>query len=272
MVTVRWTGAAGLEIIEGERIVLIDPYHSRPGKFACVFDRPEPRVDAIDRYLAKLPGTVEAVLAGHIHIDHVMDIPFLERRLGCRVIGSRSLETLMALHGRPGVVTVCAGGERIKLSGDAAVTMIRSRHVPLLFGRVPYAGEISPACHVPMRASDYRVGEPFILKLEMGGVTLMHAGSANYIESEIEGHRCDILFMAVPGWGKNPGYCDRLPRIARPRVIVPFHYDDFSAPLREDGRVRLIPFQDMKGFIRTISREHPGCEIRAIRPFEAMSF
>jgi len=272
MITVRWTGAAGLEITQGETIVLIDPYHSRPGKIECIVGRPEPRTDAIDRYLEGLPGKVETILAGHTHIDHVMDIPFLERRLGCRVIGSRSLETLMALHGRPGVVTVCAGGERIELTGDTAVTMIRSRHVPLLFGKVPCPGEISPTFHVPMRASDYRVGDAFILKLEMGGVTLMHAGSASYIESEIEGHHCDILFMAVPGWGKTPGYCARLPRIVRPRVIVPFHYDDFSAPLREDGRVRLIPFQGMKGFIKTISRKNPDCEIRTIRPFEAMSF
>jgi L-ascorbate metabolism protein UlaG (beta-lactamase superfamily) len=68
MVTVRWTGAAGLEIIEGERIVLIDPYHSRPGKFASLFGRPEPDVKAIDRYMARLPGAVEAIVAGHTHI------------------------------------------------------------------------------------------------------------------------------------------------------------------------------------------------------------
>jgi hypothetical protein len=33
MTSVRWTGAAGLEFTEGEQTILIDPFHSRPGKF-----------------------------------------------------------------------------------------------------------------------------------------------------------------------------------------------------------------------------------------------
>jgi L-ascorbate metabolism protein UlaG (beta-lactamase superfamily) len=272
MVTVHWTGAAGLEITEEGRTVLVDPYHSRPGKFASLFGRPEPKAEAIDRYIARLPGTVEAIVAGHTHVDHVLDIPSLERRLGCRVIGSRSLQTLMTLHGRSGTVTVCEGGERIELPGGAAVTMIRSRHGLVLFGKVPYPGDIDPGCRLPMKAADYRVGDAYIPKLEMGGVTFMHAGSANFIESEIEGHRCDVLFMAVPGWKKTPKYCTRLPQIVRPQMIVPFHYDDFSSPLRKDGTVRPLPFQDMKGFIGRISGENPGCEIRTVRPFETMIF
>lgn len=272
MVTVCWTGAAGLEITEGERIVLIDPYHSRPGKCASLFGRPEPKAEAIDRYIARLPRTVEAIVAGHTHIDHVLDIPSLERRLGCRVIGSRSLQTLMTLHGRPGTVTVCEGGERIELPGGAAVTMIRSRHGLVLFGKVPYPGDIDPGCRLPMKASDYRVGDVYIPKVEVGGVTFMHAGSANFIESEIEGHRCDVLFMAVPGWKKTPEYCARFPQIVRPQVIVPLHYDDFSSPLGKDGTMRLLPFQDIEGFYRRAAGSVPGCEMRRVKPFEAMTF
>lgn len=272
MVRVRWTGAAGLEITEGGRIVLVDPYHSRPGKAEILFGRPEPDAEAIDRYLAGLPGTVEAIVAGHTHIDHVLDIPQLARRLECRVIGSRSLETLMALHGEPGAVTVCEGGERIELPGGAAVTMIRSRHGLVLFGKAPYPGDVSPASRLPMRASDYRYGDAYIPKVEIGGVTFMHVGSANFIESEAEGHRCDVLFMTVPGWKKVPEYCTRLPQILRPEVIVPFHYDDFSSPLRGDGTTRPLPFQDIEGFFRKIAGNVPGCEIRRVRPFEEMTF
>jgi L-ascorbate metabolism protein UlaG (beta-lactamase superfamily) len=272
MVTVRWTGAAGLEITEGEKTVLIDPYISRAGKFELFFGRPEPNADAIDRYLAGLTGAVEAIIAGHTHIDHVLDIPQFEQRLACRVIGSQNLETLMALHGRPGTVTVCEGGERIELPGGAAVTMIRSRHGAVLFGKTPYPGDISPGCRVPMRASDYRSGDVYMPKVEAGGVVFMHAGSASFIESEIEGHRCDVLFMAVPGWKKIPEYCTRLPQIVRPRVIVPFHYDDFSSPLRQDGTARPLPLQDISGFFRKVSESVPGCEIRPVRPFEPMIF
>jgi len=272
MVTVRWTGAAGLEVTEGGRTVLIDPYHSRSGKFESLFGHPKPNIYAIDSYLAGLPGTVETIIAGHTHIDHVLDIPQFERRLECRLIGSQSLETLMTLHRRPGIVTVCRGGERIELPGGAAVTMIRSRHGLVLFGKAPYSGEISPKCDLPMRAFDYRSGDVYMPKLEIGGVVFIHAGSANFVEQEIEGHRCDVLFMAVPGWKKLPEYCTRLPQIVRPRVIVPFHYDDFSSPLQKDGTARPLPFQDIRGFFRRISEAAPGCEVRTVVPFEPMVF
>ncbi|MBW2598663.1 MAG: MBL fold metallo-hydrolase [Deltaproteobacteria bacterium] len=211
MVKIRWTGAAGVEFTEGGKTVLIDPYHSRPGKFESFFGRPKPKPDVIDRYLERLPGRLS-------------DIPEFAKRLECPLIGSNSLETLMAMYGKPGIVTVCKGGERVELPGGAAVTMIRSRHGLVLFGKVPYTGEINPENRLPMKASDYRLGDVYMPKLEMGGVVFMHAGSANFIESEVEGHRCDVLFMCVPGWTKIPEYCNRLPEILQPKVIIPFHY------------------------------------------------
>lgn len=273
MATIRWTGAAGIEITEGTTALLIDPFHSRPGKLRLIFGHPEADKKIIDRYLDDLRDwTVEAIIASHTHYDHVLDIPSFERRLGCRIIGSRSLGTLMELNGRPETVSVCEGGEHITLPGGAAVTMIRSRHGLVFLGRIPYQGDIRPACRLPMRGTDYRVGDVFIAKVTIGGVTLMHVGSANFVEREIEGHRCDILFMTVPGWNKTPGYCTRLLQIIRPKVIVPFHYDDFTSLLGKGGKVHYFPFQDMRGFLARVSSSVPGCEIRMVRPFEEMTF
>jgi L-ascorbate metabolism protein UlaG (beta-lactamase superfamily) len=271
MVTIRWTGTAGVEFSKGDKIVLIDPFLSRPGKFESFFGHPEPKPGLIDRYLEKLPGRISAIIAGHTHFDHVLDIPELVKHLDCPVIGSASLEALMTLHGKPGMVTVCKGGERIELPGGVAVIMLRSRHGLVFFGKVPYTGDIDPENRLPMRARDYRVGDVFMPKLEMGGVVFMHAGSANFIESEVEGHRCDVLFMGVPGWKKIPEYCSRLPEILQPQIIIPFHYDDFFSPLPEDGRVRTLPFQDMPGFIKKVSESTPRAEIRMIRPFEPLT-
>ena len=273
MVTIRWTGAAGIEITEDATTLLIDPFHSRPGKLCLFFGRLEAEENVIDRYLDDLRDrTVEAIIASHTHYDHVLDIPLLSQRLECSIIGSRSLGTLLALNGRPGTVTVCAGGEQITLPGGATVTMIRSRHGLVFLGKIPYQGDINPACSLPMRGTDYRVGDAFISKVTIGGTTFMHIGSANFVEREIEGHRCDVLFMAVPGWKKSPGYCSRLLQIVQPKVIVPFHYDDFSSPLQKDRVIHSIPFQDMRGFLNSVSSHVPGCEIRMVRPFEKMTF
>ena len=270
MVQIRWTGTAGVELTEGDKTVLIDPYHSRSGKLESFFGRPESKPDLIGRYLEKLPGRVSAIIAGHTHFDHVLDIPEFAKRLDCPLIGSTSLETLMVLHGKSDTVIACKGGERVELPGDAAVTMLRSRHGLVFFGKAPYPGEINPENRLPMRTCDYRLGDVYMPKLEIGGIIFMHAGSANFIESEIDGHRCDVLFMCVPGWKKIPEYCTRLPQIVKPKIIIPFHYDDFFSPLPEDGKVRTLPFQDMQGFLKKVSESAPGAEIRMIRPFESL--
>ncbi len=144
MVSVRWTGAAGLEFTHEGKTWLIDPYLSRVGKMTLFFGHPQPDLEKISRYLDTLPGKLQAVVVGHTHLDHVLDVPEIVGRVPVPLVGSGSLETLMAAHGMPGRVTVCKERTRIDLPGGAAVTMIPSLHGLVLFGRAPYAGEIAP--------------------------------------------------------------------------------------------------------------------------------
>jgi len=272
MVSVRWTGAAGLEFTHGDSTILIDPYVSRPGKIEVFFKRPRPKSDVVAKYAQGLPGELSAVVVSHTHLDHALDIPELSRHFDGPLVGSKSLEALMAMHGVPDRVTVCEGGERVELPGGAAVTMIRSQHGLVVFGRVPYAGEIDPNLKPPLRARDYRHGTVFTVKLEIGGVTFMHAGSANFVESELEGHHCDVLFMCVPGWKRSPGYSTLLPEIVKPRVIMPFHYDDFSAPIRPGMKAPRVPVVDMPGFIRQVALSAPQARVRPAQTLEPMTF
>jgi len=272
MVDVRWTGAAGLEFTHSGKTVLIDPYHSRPGKREVLFGRPRAKADLIAGYLKTLPGTLSAIVVGHTHLDHALDIPELSKYLHGPLVGSSSLETVMSIHGLPGRTIVCKGGEQVELPGGARVTMIPSRHGLVVLGRAPYPGEIDPALRPPLKAREYRHGTVFAPKLEIGGVVFMHMGSANFSESALEGHRCDVLFMCVPGWKKVAGYTTRLLQMLRPHVIVPFHFDDFTAPLRPDKNKARTPLQDMHGFRKRIARSAPDAEIRLPRPFERLTF
>jgi L-ascorbate metabolism protein UlaG (beta-lactamase superfamily) len=272
MVDVRWTGAAGLEFTHNGQTILIDPYHSRPGKLKVFFGRLLPDISAIESYLEKLPGNLSAIIVGHTHFDHALDIPEFSRRFDGPLVGSPSLEKLMAMHNMTGRVTVCEGNTRIELLGDAAVTMIPSMHGLVLFGRIPYSGDLAPGVQPPLKASQYRHGAVYIPKLEIGGKTFMHVGSANFIESELHGHQCDVLFMCVPGWKNRPGYPARLLEITKPNIVVPFHYDDFTAPIHTQLKRRNVPFVDMKGFLNRINESASDIEIRVPQPFESMTF
>ena len=272
MVKVRWTGAAGLEFTHNGLVILIDPYHSRPGKFQVFFRHLRPKTDAISKYLASLTGQLSAIIVGHTHFDHALDIPVFAEHFDGPLIGNASLDTLMTMYGKPGRVIVCKGGERVELPGGAVVTVIPSTHGLVAFGRVPYPGEINPADRLPLKSNEYRHGTVLILKLEIGGTVFMHIGSANFAESELQGASCDVLFMCVPGWKEFPGYTTRLLKIVKPKIIVPFHYDDFSTPISPNGRAGIVPFQDMAGFLKSVSQSVPGVEIRVARIFESMSF
>jgi len=215
---------------------------------------------------------LSAIVVGHTHFDHALDIPEFAKLYDGPVVGSSSLETLMNMHGARSRVTVCTGGEEIELPGSARVTMIPSRHGLVMFGRAPFPGEIDPTARPPLKASQYRHGAVFLPKLEMGGMVFMHAGSANFMESAVEGHRCDVLFLCVPGWKKVATYPDRLLQMVKPRVVVPFHFDDISAPMKPNMKAPMLPFQDRPGFVERVSRAAPGAQVRVPETFEPMTF
>ena len=272
MVHVRWTGAAGIELTHGGQTILIDPYHSRPGKLELMFTPLKPKADAVEKYLDKLPGKLSAIIVGHTHFDHALDVPEFAKHFDGSLVGSKSLEALMYMHGFSGREVVCHGGERVELPNGVAVTMIPSRHGLVAFGRVPYPGEIDPLGKPPLKANQYRLGTVFMPRVELGGKIFLHAGSANFVASELEAHDCDVLFMCVPGWKKVPEYTTRFLQIVRPKAVVPFHFDDFSVSLRRKKKTPNLPLLDMQRFLRRVLESAPDAEIRLLQPFESTVF
>jgi len=271
-VSVRWTGAAGLEFTHGGKTWLIDPYISRAGKAACFFGRPRADQGMISRYLDTLPGALQAVIVGHTHLDHALDIPEIQMLRPVPLVGNESLETLMAIHGMPGRVRVCRERTHVALPGGAAVTMIPSRHGLVLFGRAPYPGEIDRSRKPPLRAAHYCHGQVFIIRLEIGGISFMHVGTANLIDDELAGTSCDVLFMCMPGWRFIENYHGRLLARVRPKVVVPFHFDDFSAPLTRNRQAPSIPWRSEKRFSERIAEEAPDARIVHPTLFHSMVF
>ncbi|MBU0769118.1 MAG: MBL fold metallo-hydrolase [Proteobacteria bacterium] len=261
MVSVRWTGAAGLEFTYEGKTWLIDPYLSRVGKATVFFGRPHADREKITRYLETLPGKLQAVIVGHTHLDHALDVPEILIRFPVPLVGSESLEALMSLHGMPGKVTVCSERTRFDLPGGASVTMIPSLHGLVFFGRAPYVGEIRLGQRLPLKASHYRHGRVFIPRLEVGGKSFLHVGSANLIDEQIEGQTCDVLFLCLPGWKMISNYHGRILSRVKPKIVVPFHFDDFSAPLSKDFQAPSLPWRSEKLFLDRIAEEAPDARI-----------
>lgn len=272
MISVRWTGAAGLEFTSEGKTWLIDPYLSRVGKATAFLGRPQTDREKVSQYLETLPGTLQAVIVGHTHLDHALDVPEILSRFPVPLVGSESLEALMSLHGMPGKVAVCNGQTRVDLPGGASVTMIPSLHGLVFFGRAPYPGEIKPGKRLPLKASSYRHGRVFIPRLEIGGKSFLHIGTANLIDEELEGQTCDVLFICLPGWRAISNYHRRILSRVKPKIVIPFHFDDFSAPLSKDFQAPSLPWVSEKRFLDRIAEEAP--EARIVHPdlFKSLLF
>lgn len=266
MVKVRWLGAAGLEFTYDGKTILVDPYMSRL-RAKALSGPLVPDKERIQDYLKELPGNLSAMIVGHTHFDHALDIPEIAGTYDGPLVGSQSLETLMSLNGRKDRVTVCRGGETIELFPGARVTMLLSEH-GIIGDSVPAAGEIDPKQKMPMKAEEYKLGTIFMACLKLGRSSFMLAGSAGFRPEKLAGNTCDTLFMCVPGWKLAPHYTRQLPGSASPGLIIPYHYDNFFRPFYQDGSAPELPDMDMEGFKESVLKSAPGAEFRAVRTFQ----
>ena len=270
LVTFRLTGAAGVELINKDgRTLLVDPYYSRCGAGEVVFRPLTAKVHEVRRQVERI-GEIAGIVVSHSHFDHALDIPEFSKYTDGPVIGSSSLENLMDRCGQGGRATVCSGGEVMDLPGNIRITMLPSIHGRVALGRIPFPGEIETNRPRAMKAKDYKVGQVFSPKIEMGGSVFLHVGSAGYVDSALAGQRCDVVFLCVPGWKRTPGYPERIIELTGAKTVVLFHQDHFFRPFEQGKKMKTLPFSDVKGLVRTIRRYAPDVAVLVPDLFETL--
>lgn len=269
--TIRWLGVAGVEVTVDRETVLLDPYFSRFSKWRLLGTRLTPDEKAITTYLHTLPGRLTAVICGHTHFDHAVDVPAIASRAGCPIIGSRSLDTLLVLSGQPNRVTRCQPKTPIAISENITLEMIPSAHGKVLLGRDPFPGDIFAGQTPPLKMTAYRAGTVYMPKITIDSTVFVHAGSAGLDMAALQGEACDVLFMCVPGWKKVPAYTTEMLRQLQPRLVIPFHFDDFTRPLGGSGKTPLLPFTNLAGFASTVAQTLPNASVRIPKPLATIT-
>jgi L-ascorbate metabolism protein UlaG (beta-lactamase superfamily) len=226
--TLTWFGTAGFRLAYQGTVIWIDPYVTRLPLGHLVRRRVVPASEeAIDRWI----DTADAVLVGHTHFDHALDVPAIARKHGCKVYGSSSLEKLMALHGLAEQAVVALPKRDYRV-GPFRFHFVPSLHSKLQLGLgIPYSGELTCDHVDELTPQAYRCGQVWGLFIEVGGVTLYHQGSCDLLEDEITDKRVDVLLAGISGRRFTKRYFERIIRAVEPKLIVPTHYDDFFRPL-----------------------------------------
>ena len=260
-IELEWLGTAGFRLTAEGTTVLVDPYVSRPGWRAVAFD-PVLRAstDLIDVHVPR----ADAVVVGHTHFDHALDVPAIARRDGATVYGSGSLHHLMGLHGLGGSAVEVEPHRPYEI-GPFTVRFVPSRHSKLLAGlAVPSGGELTCDHLDRLSGRAFHCGQVWGITIDVGDLRLYHQGSADLVDDERLPRDVDVFLCGIAGRAFAPRYLARiLPRLD-PAVVVPHHWDDFLAPL--DAPLGFSPNVGLHRLPDEVNRVSRTFTVRTLRP------
>lgn len=266
---VQWLGTAGFRLTYEGTTLLIDPYVSRAPLSRVLSRHP---VDCDGALVDALVPRADAVLVGHTHFDHAVDVPHLALTHGCPVYGSSSAQHLLALHGRSDLA-IAVEPHRSYEIGPFTVRFTPSRHSKLLFGlAVPSDGELTCDSLDHLGAGAYRCGQVWGITVEVGGITIYHQGSADLIDDEIRERGVDVFLCGIAGRVYTDRFVERVMGALLPDLVVAHHHDDFFRPLKPGTDDMGFSFNvNLGAFVADMARVAPGVPVRTLDPLQTVT-
>ena len=231
-IRITYLGTNGYLLETGGRALLVDPYFTRVPLGDVLWNVPvaaDPKLVADG--LAALPRRIDALLATHAHIDHLLDAPEIMQATGARLVGSATAVNLVAACGlSPLRCAVVAPGDVLRL-GPWKVRVLGAEH-DRLFGLRLNPGEKTAPTPRPRRPSDWVMGEPLAFLIEAAGQRI-YIDSGGVPGAELPPADAAPVDLAIVGaaLGDSRRRLAPLLRCLRPRYFLPSHQDDFFRPL-----------------------------------------
>lgn len=246
----KWLGNAGWEMKVGGTVILIDPFLTR--KEGARDQEWKTNEEEVLKNITK----ADFIFAGHSHADHIADVPFIAKRFGSKVIGSRTTINIALTGGvAQSRLTTISGGEKLDFQ-DFSVQVIESQHAVLTRSgrsRQPKFEEVPNAWSGPIKGDAFVEGGSFLYYFTFGRVRVLHQSTGNFIEDRLTGIRPDIAMLAV---NRAYNWPDAL-KLLQPKTVVIQHYDEWRTPyaggIPESNRRRAQRFEKIiKDFDRNI--------------------
>lgn len=248
-VKVRFLGINGFEFNTHGETLLIDPYVSRDSRRVSI---PE----VVRKHILQ----ADYIVLTHSHWDHLADVPEIAKYTDAVIVGSETtLNICRHFEIAESRLRQYESHQRIQL-GKFTLTPIRSKHKE----PVGYPGRYD---RVPAKldgVSDFVEGGTWALLVTGDGHTFLNVGSANLIDEELQGTKCDYLLASIAG--RAPDYLPRMLQCVEAKVFVPTHWDNFFGhPVEKPGeRISLSQFhQEMK-------QVAPTQQVRVIQVLETV--
>ncbi len=226
-VVLKWLGIAGWEIQIGQTTILIDPFLSR----GEVNLGAEWKTD--EAAVLKAINRADYIFAGHSHADHIADIPFIAKKFGAKVIGSRTTINIALTAGvdKSQLITI-SGGEKLDFK-EFSVQVIESEHGGVRRGGRTLRSkfeEITKPWPGPIRGADFVEGGCYLYYFTFGKRRVLHQSTAGFIEDKLTGLRPDVLLLAA---SQRLYDLRGVLKVLDPKTVMLHHFDEWRAPIAE---------------------------------------
>ncbi len=278
--TIRFTylGTGGWIIERGADMLMTGPLYTNPSFMRVGLASIRSDTSVVDAHMGRYDvSRTRAILVGHAHYDHLMDVPRVARRFatGARIVGSttvrNTLGTWSGLMDRVDLVEEHAGdaqtvGRWMWYGPGLRVMPLRSHHAPHFEGMTLYRGTVdAPLSGEPRLAREWKDGHTFAFLVDFldhdgaiafriyyqDAVTEPPSGFAP--EALMDEHPVDVAVFVPATFDQVAWHPEAFVENLRPRRVLLGHWEDFFVPYDEERRsIRLSDIEHFEARLRRV--------------------
>ncbi len=302
-VQVRYLGAGGVVIKRGDDVVLTAPFFSNPSIPRVAFGEIRSLHEQVDRFVK--PGddylaAAQAILVGHSHYDHLMDVPYIKTKYmpAARIYGNTTMTYILA--GDPALNpadmisvenemgTSERAGKWWPAGPHIRFMALKSEHAPIFAGISFFEGNYdAPLKAIPTRATGWLEGQTLAYLIDFLGADGKVAYRIHYqdaasnpplgfpppLASLDDARPVDLALVCMPGSNEVRNYPDGLLARFSPRHIVLIHWENFFETLPDDAsQLRTVPHEPAEKFLEHLQAVAPGIPYTLPAPGAWMRF
>ncbi|PJZ70701.1 hypothetical protein CH373_07160 [Leptospira perolatii] len=267
-IQLQYLGTGGFLIRKDKNVIFTAPFYSNPG-FMRVgvfpFSFPiSPDIDAIDRLHPRIPDSdAKAILVGHAHYDHLMDVPYIATNINKKALiyGSKTMINLLLsadpvlpanrlvnMESKMAIPEQKQGEWVWIVKDEIRIMAIKSNHAPHFFGIKFLKGEVNEKRDSPPTfAWQWKEGQPLAYLIdfmksptEVGFRIHYQDAASDYpnsllpkFDSESDQKKeVDLAILCVGSYNEVSEYPEYIIKSIKPKNIILGHWEDFfSSPI-----------------------------------------
>ncbi len=277
-------GAGGFVMKRGEDTIVVDPFFSNPSITTVALGRMRSNEAAVRRWMPYLPEA-SAILVGHAHYDHLLDVPTVAREMApnATIYASETAKNVLGAYNLYDRTEEICPGCPITI-GRVRVLPIRSEHAPHFLGITLMQGEHRERLAKRPKSAlfGWLEGRTFAFAIDFLGDdglpdfrVLFHDSAAEpdvgWPPDHLPAAHVRVAIPCVASFSQVEGYPESIETTFDPDFLVLGHWEDFFTPYSQSpDDVRSVRGTDVDEFLgklpsewkKTGSMPLPGVKIR----------